>query len=334
MYCGNCGTELLEGDVFCPNCGAGAQSAAVTQYTELEPTPTHCEHCGAELSDDDVFCLNCGVGVQGIAATNKAEPKPASKYCENCGAEMLDDDVFCANCGATMEAPGISRTGTFQPQPTYAKHTPPVAIPPAPSPEKKDNTLKIVLGITIPAFVLLLVVVLFFLPIGKDGAPIINFQKSASEASSESSSPPDTKDHESDVPAYTPQNDPPDTSPYDEPETSQDEPPEDSDTTPPYAGNRFVTNQMKDGIFIRSDPSVQGNSRKLRDTNKIGYIEDGDTGVELIATGAEYYNDDDGYWWYEVEIPEWYRNTELQQQHYSDKPLIGWVRDDVVMGVS
>jgi len=31
-----------------------------------------------------------------------------------------------------------------------------------------------------------------------------------------------------------------------------------------------------------------------------------------------------GHWWYEVAIPQWYRDTAKQTENYAGKPLIGW----------
>jgi hypothetical protein len=103
------------------------------------------------------------------------------------------------------------------------------------------------------------------------------------------------------------------------------------DNLPPYAGDIFVTNQAKSGIYIRSDHLVDGDANTLGDSNKIGWIKGGDTSVQLVATGNEYDEGGADYWWYEVEIPQWYRDTAKQTEHYAGRPLIGWVREDVVM---
>ena len=101
----------------------------------------------------------------------------------------------------------------------------------------------------------------------------------------------------------------------------------------PFKGVVFRTNEEKLGIFIRSDPTVTGAGNKLNDGNKIGWIAGGDTSVTLVATGKEYHEGGNLHWWYEVEIPQWYRDTAKQSENYSGKPLIGWVRDDVVYHV-
>jgi len=99
---------------------------------------------------------------------------------------------------------------------------------------------------------------------------------------------------------------------------------------PPFAGDVFVTNDPKTGIFIRSDHIITGEGNKINDGNKIGWIAGGDTSVELIATGKKYHEGDDGFWWYEVEIPQWYRDTKKQNDNFAGRPMVGWVRQDVV----
>ena len=102
----------------------------------------------------------------------------------------------------------------------------------------------------------------------------------------------------------------------------------------PFGGEIFVTNFSDKNIFIRSEPVVNGESSKMNDGNKIGWIEKGDTSVELIATGNEYHEGGDGHWWYEIEIPQWYRDTPKQAENFAGKPLVGWVRDDIVRQIS
>jgi len=102
------------------------------------------------------------------------------------------------------------------------------------------------------------------------------------------------------------------------------------DTVWPFQGDRFVTSEPKSGIFIRSEPIVNGKSNIINDGNKIGWIAGGDTSVVLVATGVEYQEGPGQYWWFEVEIPQWYRDTKKQSDNFAGLPLIGWVRDDVV----
>ena len=109
--------------------------------------------------------------------------------------------------------------------------------------------------------------------------------------------------------------------------------PLDEDDIYPYGGEVFVTNFSDKNIFIRSEPVVKGESSKMNDGNKIGWIKKGDESVELVATGNEYHEGGNGHWWYEIEIPQWYRDTSEQAKNFTGKPLVGWVRDDIVRQV-
>jgi hypothetical protein len=107
-------------------------------------------------------------------------------------------------------------------------------------------------------------------------------------------------------------------------------PAEPEDVIYPVKGTIFITNEAKLGIFVRSEHLVNGEGMTLNDGNKIAWIAGGNTSVELVATGNEYNEGADGYWWYEVEVPQSYRDTAKQKENYAGKPLIGWVRSDVV----
>jgi len=108
---------------------------------------------------------------------------------------------------------------------------------------------------------------------------------------------------------------------------------EETDEIPPFRGDVFVTAKTNQGIFVRSEPIVDGDGKNINDGNKIAWIDSGDTSVELIATGKEYHEGGEGYWWYEVEIPGWYRNTQEQTANFAGRPMVGWVRSDVVRQV-
>jgi len=103
-----------------------------------------------------------------------------------------------------------------------------------------------------------------------------------------------------------------------------------NEPNPPFEVDVLVTNQEKLGIFIRSEPEVTGESSKLNDGNKIGWIKGGNTDVELLATGKKHREGDNGFWWFEVMIPQSFRDTKQQTENFDGKPLVGWVREDVV----
>ena len=96
MFCEECGTQLEEGMLFCPNCGmkvenepvpklleesagtAGALENAVYREVKAEEVDTVRE----EPSADDVFTK--------------------AVFCPHCGAVNHGDDPFCANCGGAL----------------------------------------------------------------------------------------------------------------------------------------------------------------------------------------------------------------------------------------
>ena len=108
------------------------------------------------------------------------------------------------------------------------------------------------------------------------------------------------------------------------------EQPSAADGDPPFKGDILVNKMTNSGIYIRSDHVVNGESNKLNDGNKIGWIAAGDKSVQLTATGRKWQEDDGAHLWYEVEIPKSYRDTAKQTENYAGKPLVGWVRSDLV----
>ncbi len=83
-YCPNCGTKLVNGDVFCGNCGKRIEAAATpcepvfsqapTEETESptkEAKPnsgiTRCPACGEIVDKNAVICPSCGFGIRDVA---------------------------------------------------------------------------------------------------------------------------------------------------------------------------------------------------------------------------------------------------------------------------
>ena len=56
MRCVRCGTELMEGDRFCPECGAKQEA----DQTVKDSIPTACPSCGAPITLEMRFCQQCG----------------------------------------------------------------------------------------------------------------------------------------------------------------------------------------------------------------------------------------------------------------------------------
>lgn len=57
MYCKECGNEMPDGAVKCPNCGTVVDSKGETKRSK---SGLFCNNCGAELSEEDYKCPKCG----------------------------------------------------------------------------------------------------------------------------------------------------------------------------------------------------------------------------------------------------------------------------------
>lgn len=83
-YCPNCGTKLVDGDVFCGNCGKRIEtvvapcepvfsqaSAEESESPAKEKKPksaiTRCPACGEIVDKDAVICPSCGYGIRDVA---------------------------------------------------------------------------------------------------------------------------------------------------------------------------------------------------------------------------------------------------------------------------
>ena len=83
-YCPNCGTKLVDGDVFCGNCGKRIEAPTTpykpvfsqTSTEENEPPTketkpksgiTRCPACGEIVDKNAVICPSCGFGIRDVA---------------------------------------------------------------------------------------------------------------------------------------------------------------------------------------------------------------------------------------------------------------------------
>lgn len=83
-YCPNCGTKLVDGDVFCGNCGKRIETAAApcepvfsqapaeesespSKETKPKSVITHCPACGEIVDKNAVICPSCGYGIRDVA---------------------------------------------------------------------------------------------------------------------------------------------------------------------------------------------------------------------------------------------------------------------------
>lgn len=109
MFCKNCGVQLEDGALFCPECGTKQntlQDVIEVDPSEIKEVPNVDEQEEAkapEESETPVQQEETGI-VNSLVSTDKI------KYCHNCGAANAEHDEFCYNCGATFggetQAPG------------------------------------------------------------------------------------------------------------------------------------------------------------------------------------------------------------------------------------
>ncbi|MGQ9462966.1 MAG: double zinc ribbon domain-containing protein [Candidatus Fervidibacter sp.] len=88
IKCPQCGTENLDGALFCDECGASLTDVAAAQPSE----PAAAEAAPAEPTPK--------------VAPSKAAPQVVGALkCPSCGHENPPDARFCENCGATLTVP-------------------------------------------------------------------------------------------------------------------------------------------------------------------------------------------------------------------------------------
>lgn len=86
--CGKCGTNLVEGALFCHMCGIKLQETII------------CKNCGQTLKTGSKFCGRCGTPVPNTE-NNTIQPNNTS-HCPNCGAVINRLDVVCRSCGTAI----------------------------------------------------------------------------------------------------------------------------------------------------------------------------------------------------------------------------------------
>lgn len=79
-----CGTELIEGMVFCYKCGKRIQK-------ETQEEVIICKKCGSPIKKGVNFCVVCGTPV---------DAAPQYKICRKCRYKNDGNALFCINCGS------------------------------------------------------------------------------------------------------------------------------------------------------------------------------------------------------------------------------------------
>ncbi len=99
--CSQCGIDLPDEAVFCPECGS--------KRAAPRPSGLQCPACGASHDNPAVkFCMICGARLGAGAGTALAAPPPPAepppRVCRNpsCGKPVPAGKKFCSACGTTF----------------------------------------------------------------------------------------------------------------------------------------------------------------------------------------------------------------------------------------
>ena len=65
-----------------------------------------CQNCGKEMPNDSMFCPECGAKQEVEVAVQQAVQSGPVKYCSDCGAQIPADSRFCPECRARQEDVG------------------------------------------------------------------------------------------------------------------------------------------------------------------------------------------------------------------------------------
>ena len=101
MICRICGTEIFEGELFCPNCGVPVEASNKAVTKPFEPDP---------LTEKQ----------------QTAVPSVEKSFCSNCGEELLGDELFCPNCGTKRDQEAPEPAPVVPDKPTFPKFDEPV----------------------------------------------------------------------------------------------------------------------------------------------------------------------------------------------------------------
>lgn len=81
-----------------------------------------CQNCGKEIPNDSVFCPECGMKQETHLAIQAPVQNRSMKFCSNCGTQMPADSRFCPECRtkqsdvAEISPIGLQTQGTTRPQ--------------------------------------------------------------------------------------------------------------------------------------------------------------------------------------------------------------------------
>ena len=79
--CTQCGTDLPEGALFCPECGMKIDVPEEPEALEPQTVPLFCTNCGTQLKQGSRFCTACGFKVEPNIEETFSEDSSGSASC-------------------------------------------------------------------------------------------------------------------------------------------------------------------------------------------------------------------------------------------------------------
>lgn len=128
IKCPQCGTENLDGALFCDECGASLTEVSA-QPSEAAPTEVAPPEAAPEATPAEVAPPEA---TPEVAPAEVAPHVVGALKCSSCGHENPPDARFCENCGATLTVPAGAPTPPIEAPSVEAPPVPPpVAVPAA-----------------------------------------------------------------------------------------------------------------------------------------------------------------------------------------------------------
>lgn len=75
MFCQNCGKEMPNDSLFCPECGIKQEPDVVVQKSMQNEPRKYCSNCGIQIPLDSRFCPECRTRQDDVAGVPKIQPR-------------------------------------------------------------------------------------------------------------------------------------------------------------------------------------------------------------------------------------------------------------------
>ncbi len=84
-FCGKCGTQVADGQAFCPNCGNAMQGAATPQQPVTYNAPQQPMNAGTDAQNNKVMAILAYFGILVLVPIFAAKDSPFARYHANQG---------------------------------------------------------------------------------------------------------------------------------------------------------------------------------------------------------------------------------------------------------